>query len=50
MLWIAEGKATGWEADRCPHVQVAELFSMEKFYHAEMDFLATTVVWKLPPK
>jgi len=28
-LWKAVGKATGWKASRCWHVQISELFSME---------------------
>jgi len=44
------GKATGWKAGRCRHVQISELFSMEKCDQAVMDFLAATDVGKFPPK
>jgi hypothetical protein len=30
MLWKEVGKATGWRAGRCRHVQVSELLSMVK--------------------
>jgi hypothetical protein len=49
-LWKEVGKATGWRADRCRHVQVSELLSMEKCDKAVMDFLAATEVGKFPPK
>jgi len=49
-LWKAVGKATGWKASRCRHVQISELFSMEKFDQAVMDFLAATDVGMFPPK
>jgi hypothetical protein len=49
-LWKAVGKATGWKAGRCRHVQISELFSMEKCDQAVMDFLAATDVGKFPPK
>jgi len=48
--WKAVGKATGWKAGRCRHVQISELFSMEKCDQAVMDFLAATDVGKFPPK
>jgi hypothetical protein len=43
------GKATGWKAGRCRHVQVSELFSIEECDQAVMDFLAATEVGKFPP-
>ena len=46
----AVGKATGWRAGRCRHVQISELFSMEKCDKAVLDFLATTEVGKFPPR
>jgi ribonuclease HI len=49
-LWKAVGKATGWNAGRCRHVQVSELFSIEECDQAVMDFLAATEVGKFPPK
>ena len=49
-LWKAVGKATGWNGGRCRHVQISELFSMEKCDQAVMDFLAATDVGKFPPK
>jgi hypothetical protein len=48
-LWKAVGKATGWKAGRCRHVQVSELFSIEECDQAVMDFLAATEVGKFPP-
>jgi len=48
--WKAVGKATGWKAGRCRHVQVSELFSMEERDQAVMDFLAATEVGKFPHK
>jgi len=44
------GKATGWIAGRCQHVQVSELLSMEKCDKAVMDFLIATDNGKFPPK
>ena len=35
---------------RCQHVQISELFSMEKCDQAVMYFLAATDVAKFPPK
>ena len=49
-LWKAVGKATGWTAGRCRHVQISELFSMEKCDQAVKDFLAATDVGRFPPK
>jgi hypothetical protein len=49
-LWKAVGKATGWNAGRCRHVQISELFSIEKCDRAVMDFLAATDAGKFPPK
>jgi hypothetical protein len=48
-LWKAVGKATGWKAGRYRHVQISELFSMEKCDQVVMDFLAATDVGKFPP-
>jgi len=50
MLWKAVGKATGWKAGRCRHVQVSELFSRDECDQPVMDFLAATEVGKFPPK
>jgi len=44
------GKATGWRGGRCRHVQVSELFCMEKWGKAVMDFLVATDFWKFQPK
>jgi len=49
-LWKKVGKATGWRAGRCRHVQVSELLSVEKCDKAVMDFLAATDVGKFPPE
>jgi len=49
-LWKGVGKATGWRAGRCRHVQVSELLSMEKCDKAVMDFLGATDVGKFPSK
>jgi len=49
-LWKAVGKATGWRAGRCRHVQISEMFSMKKCDKAVLDFLATTEVGKFPPR
>jgi hypothetical protein len=49
-LWKTLGKATGWKAGRCRHVQISGLFSMEKCDQAVMDFLAATDMGKFPPK
>jgi hypothetical protein len=49
-LWKAVGKATGWKAGRCRHVQISELFSIEECDQAVIDFLAATEVEKFPPK
>ena len=48
-LWKAVGKATGWKAGRCRHVQISELFSIEECDQAVMDFLAATEVGKFSP-
>jgi hypothetical protein len=39
MLWKAVGKAKGWKAGRCRHVQVSELISMKECDQAVVDFL-----------
>jgi hypothetical protein len=36
------------EEDRCQHVQISELFSLEMCDQAVMDFLAATEVGKFP--
>jgi hypothetical protein len=46
--WKAVGKATGQKAGRCRHVQISELFSIEKCEQVVMDFLAATDVGKFP--
>jgi hypothetical protein len=42
-LWKVVGKATGWKAGRCRHVQISELFSVEQCDQAVMDFLTATL-------
>jgi len=49
-LWKAVGKATGWKAGRCRHVQISELFFVEECDQAVMDFLAATEVGEFPPR
>ena len=49
-LWKAVGKATGWKAGRCRHVQISELISIEQCDQAVMDFLAAADIGKFPPK
>jgi hypothetical protein len=49
-LWKGVGKAMGWKAGRCRHVQISELFSIEESDQAVMDFLAATDVGKFPPR
>jgi len=49
-LWNAVGKATGWKVGRCRHVQIPELFSIEEYNQAVMDFRAATEVGKFPHK
>jgi DNA-binding ferritin-like protein (Dps family) len=48
-LWKAVEMATSWKEGRFMHVQVSELFSMEKCDQAMMDFLTATDVGKFPP-
>jgi len=45
-----EGSRAGnrLEGGRCKHVQISELFSLEKCDQAVMDFLAATEVGKFP--
>jgi hypothetical protein len=50
VFWRAVGKVMGWKAGRCRHVQVSELFCMQKCDQAVMDFLAATDVGKFPLK
>jgi len=45
-LWKAVGRETGWKAGRCRHVQISELFSLERCDQEVMDFLAATGVGK----
>jgi len=45
-LWKGVGKATGWKAGRCRHVQVFELFSRDECDQPVMDFLEATEVTK----
>jgi len=45
----AVGKVTGWKAGRCRHMQISDLFSIEKCDQAVMDILAATKVGKFPP-
>jgi hypothetical protein len=49
-LWKEVGKATGWRAGGCQHMQVSELLSMEMCNNAVMDFLISTDIGKFPPK
>jgi len=49
-LWKTVGQTTGWEAGRCRHVKISELFTIEECDQAVMDFLAATGVGKFPPK
>jgi hypothetical protein len=49
-LWKTVGKATGWKAGRCRHVQISELLSVEECDQAVMDFQAATEVGKFPPR
>jgi hypothetical protein len=44
------GKATGWKAGRCRHVQISELLSMEECDEVVMDILVATEVGKFPPR
>jgi hypothetical protein len=44
------GKGPGWKASRCRHEQGYELFSMDEYKQAVVDFLAATEVWTFPPK
>jgi len=45
-LWKTVGKATGWKAGRCRHVQISGLFSMELCDQAVMDLLGAADVGK----
>ena len=49
-LWKAVGQVTGWNAARCRPVQISELFSIEEWDQAVIDFLAATDVRKFLPK
>jgi len=49
-LWKKVGQTTGWEAGRCRHVQISELFTIEECDQAVIDFLVATEVGKFLPK
>ena len=49
-LWKAVGKATGWKAGKCRHVQTSEPFSIQECNQAVMNFLAASEVGKIPAK
>jgi len=49
-LWKVVGRATGWKAGRCRHVQISELFTIAECDQAVIDFLAATEFGKFPPK
>jgi len=49
-LWTEVGKAMGWRAGRCRHVQSPELLSMVKCDKAVMDFLIATDIGKFAHK
>jgi len=48
-LWKAVGKATGWKARSCRHLQISELVSMQGCDPPVMEFLAATAVGKFRP-
>jgi hypothetical protein len=48
VLRKAVGKATGWTACRCQHVQISKLFYMEKYNQVRMDILVATDIGKFP--
>ena len=50
MRWKEMGRATGWRAGRCRHVQVSQLLSVQKCDKAVMDFLAATDIGRFPLK
>jgi hypothetical protein len=50
ILRKAVGKATGWKAGICRHVQISELFSRDECDQAVVDFPGDTEVGKFPPK
>jgi len=49
-LWKVVGRATGWKAGRCQHVQISKLFSRYEFDQVVVYFLAPTEVRNFPPK
>jgi len=49
-LWKMLGNAMKWKVDRCRHVQISELFSMEGCDQKVMDFQAPTGIGKFTPK
>jgi len=48
-LWKSVGKATGWKAGRCKHIQISELFSIEECDQEVMEFLPATGVGTFQP-
>jgi len=50
MLWKAVGKATGWNAGRCRHVQISEMYSRDECNQAMMYLLGVTEEGKFGPK
>lgn len=49
-LWKAVGKATGWKAGRCRHIQDTEVLSMRGYKQVAMSFLVATEVRQSLPK
>ena len=50
MLWMKVGMFARWNASRCWHVQISELFWIETCDQAVMDFMAATNIRKFRPK
>lgn len=48
-FWNEVGKATGWRAGRCRHIQVSEPLSMEMCNTVVMDILIATEIGKFLP-
>lgn len=44
------GKAMGWKEGRYRHMQISELFSIDEYDRAVIDFLGATEIGKCPPK
>jgi len=44
------GDTSRQHSGKCRHMQISELFSMEEWDQAVVDFLAATEVRKFPPK